>query len=170
MNKTEHEKIDLMEPIACWRKVLIAIFSAALLAFLLICCRGVSKEPIVQIVTVVVVAVPAIACSLTALYLWKGKKYLVFQGQALVIHRELLWFKHTRCVVPGRHSRLIMRRTTIPSPDENGGGAEKLELYMTDAYGHKHLLLQYSPTQKERILAICGEITRQFPGIKLIQE
>ena len=167
---TEQEQINLKEPTACWVKVLNTLLSVMLLAWTFICFRLNDGELAVKLVAITIAAVPTIACCAIALYLWKGKKYLVFQGQALVIHRELLWFKHTRSVVPGRHSRLIMRRTTITSPDENGGGAEKLELYITDAYGHKHLLLQYSPTQKERILAICGEITRQFPGIKLIQE
>lgn len=167
---TEQEQINLKEPTACWVKVLNTLLSVMLLALTFICIRLNDVELAVKLVAITIAAVPTIACCAMALYLWKGKRYLVFQGQALVIHRELLWFKRARCVVPGPNSQLIMRRTTITSPDENGGGAEKLELYMTDAYGHKHLLLQYSPTQKERILAICAEITRQFPGIKLIQE
>lgn len=154
-----------------WPKMLLTLFSVAGLFLIVALCKGANAAPhhIAILVGLVVTAVPTLACSIAALYVWCGKKYLVFQGKAMVIHRELLGFRHSRCVVPGRNSRLIMRRVT--EADHNDGGSfTYLELHLTDAYGHSHRLLQYSPSQRERMLAIGREICQHFPELKSVQE
>ena len=171
MNHKEQESINLREPISGWQKMLLTLFSVAGLFLMVALCKGANEDThhIAILVGLVVTAIPTFACSIALLYFWRGRKYLVFQGRSMVIHRELLGFRHTRCVVPGRNSRLVMRRVT--SADHHDGGSfTYLELHLTDAYGHSHRLLQFSPSQRERMLAIGREICQHFPELQSVQE
>ncbi|MBR3695501.1 MAG: hypothetical protein IKL98_04600 [Akkermansia sp.] len=171
MSHNEQEHIDLREPVACWQKVLLSIFSVLGLAVVFSFCRGAVEEThtVAILVGLVITAVPTLFCTLWAMYFWWGKKYLVFNGNAMVIYRQLLWFKQSRCVVTGRKSRLVMRRESHVD-HHDGGCSTHLLLLITDAYGHSYRLLQYSPSQKERMVAIGQEICRHFPELKWEQE
>ncbi len=174
MNNNGQEKVDLREPVACWQKVLFSIISVLLLVFLIVgCCNSAKNGADALVGTLPVMAVfslPFLLLAVKTLNFWWGKKYLVINGKTVVIYLELLCFKRTRSVITGPNSRLQMLRKTIRDPQESGAGAEKLELYITDTYGHRHLLLQFSESEKERTLAIFHEICRQLPALKPEQE
>lgn len=173
MKHNEQENIDLREPVACWLKVLCSLIAGLLLAFWVACCRGWADDAevfVYRLLVLVMLALPAIPCLVMSLYFWWGKKYLVIRGNSLVIHTELFGIKRTRCMVVGRHSRLLLRRVTIHDPQDHGGCAEKLELHLTDTYGYSCRLLQFAVSEQERVLAISQEICRRFPELKLVRE
>ena len=173
MKHNEQENIDLREPVACWLKVLCSLIAGLLLAFWVACCRGWADDAevfVYRLLVLVMLALPTVPFIVMALYFWWGKKYVVVQGNAVVIRLELLGFKRTRCIVTGRNSRLILKRVTIMSHDDHGGSAPKLELYITDAYGYRCRLLQFEESERERVLAICHEISCRLPELKSLQE
>lgn len=172
---TAHEQapIDLREPVGYGLKALCSIISAMLLAFLMKCCLRLvnnSAESVGNLAVIAIVAIPSLPFLITTLYFWWGKKYLTIQGKAVVIHQELLGLKRTRCVIPGRNSRLILRSFTLNTPEHSGCGTVKLELQMTDSYGRSCRLLQFAASERERIIAIGHEICRRLPDVTLITE
>jgi hypothetical protein len=173
MNHNGQENIDLREPVASWQKVLISLVAVLLMSILLSCCLKVcgsnQEELIARLAGAIIVAAPALCFTIWALYFWWGKKYLTFGNNALVIHLELLWFKRTRYIMLGRRSQIIMRQVTYSEPDDHTC-SKKLELHVTDSYGQRHRLLHYEPSQKERVVAICHEICRQYPELTQVQE
>ena len=174
MTHNEQDTLDLREPIAVWLKVLCSGIAGLLLYFMVVCFRGSAEGAdafaVHLLVAAVMVALPAIPCLVMSLYFWWGKKYLVIRGNSLVIHTELFGVKRTRCMVVGRHSRLLLRRVTIHEPQDHGGCAEKLELHLTDTYGYSCRLLQFAMSEQERVLAISQEVCRRFPELKFVRE
>ena len=176
MDNTGQENIDLREPVACWQKVLWSIISVLLLAFMIFCCCGGSKGDTGlagRLFVLALVALPSAPCIVLTLFFWWGKKYLVIHGNAVVIYRELLGFKRTRCVIPGRNGRLVMRRVIIRETEHSegaGGCFPKLELLITDSCGKSYRLLQFAVSERERMLAICQEICHRLPELKSVHE
>lgn len=173
MTHNEQDTIDLREPVAVWLKVLCSGIAGLLLYFMVVCFVGASEGAdafAVRMLVAAMVALPAIPCLMLALYFWWGKKYMVIRGNCVVIHTGLFGVKRTRCVVVGRHSRLLLRRVTIHDPQDHGGCAEKLELHLSDTYGYSCRLLQFAVSEQERVLAISQEICRRFPELKFVRE
>ena len=175
MSHQEQVQIDLREPVDGWQKWLSTVVSALLLAFLTACCRwhpqG-TNEFATKLIVVLVVSLPAMACCVTTLFLWWGKKYLLIKGEALGIHWELLGLKRTRYVQVGHRSQLVLRTVTRIDPadgDPGGTCSTQLELTLSEAYGNSCRLLAFAVSEQERAEAICREICRHLPALKFEQ-
>ncbi len=174
MNHNVQENIDLREPVACWLKLLCSLIAVLLLVFWVACFRWCAADAdtafVIRLFVVVMLSLPILPFIVMVLYFWWGKKHMGVQGNSVMIHLELLGFKHSRCIVTGRNSRLILRRVTIMDHDAPGGCTPKLELYITDTYGNRCRLLQFAESERARVLSICHEISLRLPELKPLQE